>query len=161
MTLAVTAPYVKSLTHSRAAAATKLGKSTIRRIRKAAKDNEENDTTGFTSLKKRQHTKPVTDFFDEFNEQVLRKTVLEFFYERQQIPTLEKIHEEIKNKLSYAGSSETLRKVLKKLRFIYANVDGRRYCMERNDVTTLRFEFLRKMRKHASSDQTIVYHDEN
>ena len=115
---------------------------------------------GFTSTKKRQRTKPVTDFFDEFNEQMLRKTVLEF-YERQQIPTLEKIHEEIKNKLSYAGSSETLRKVLKKLRFIYANVDGRRYCMERNDVTTLRFEFLRKMRKHASSDQTIVYHDEN
>jgi len=111
------------------------------------------------SPKKRKRAAPIADFFDNFNEGVLRRTVLSF-YERKEIPTLDKIHEEMKNKLTYAGGRETLRKVLMKIGFRFASVDGRRFLMERDDVLSARFKFLKEMKTFISSDRTIVYLDE-
>ena len=140
----------------RTAAATSLSKSRIEAIRREAKTNEENNTPNFTSAQKRKRAKPATDFFDNFNEDVLRRTVLRF-YERKEIPTVEKIHAEIVNNLSYPGGRETLRKILKKIGFRYARVDGRRFLMEHSDVTYARSKFLREMARLSSNDKNIVY----
>ncbi|XP_050707116.1 uncharacterized protein LOC126992421 [Eriocheir sinensis] len=145
---------------SRTAAATKVSLRTLSRICKEGRDNEESiELPKFKSPKKRQRTTPIADFFDDFNKGVLRRTVLSF-YERKDIPTLDKIHKEIKESLSYPGSRETLRKVLKKIGFQYAKVNGRRFLMERSDVAYARCKFLREMRKHLSCEKNIVYLDE-
>ena len=89
-------------------------KKTTENLPKEARSNEENGSANFTSPKKRKRPTPVTDFFDHFNEDALRRTILSY-YERNEIPTVDKIYEEIKNKLSYTGGRETLRKVMKKL----------------------------------------------
>ena len=143
----------------RAAAATRLSKSRMEAIRREAKSKEENSPPSFTSPKKRQRTKPVEDFFDNFNEDVLRRTILNF-YDRKEIPTLEKVHAEIKSNISYLGGRETLRKVMKKIGFRYADVNGRKFLMERSDVTSARYMFLREMRAHIDSGKNIVYLDE-
>ncbi|MPC21127.1 hypothetical protein E2C01_014102 [Portunus trituberculatus] len=104
-------------------AATKLSQSTIEKIRRDARHNKENNSPRFMFPKKRKRAAPTADFFDNFNECVLCRTVLSF-YERKEIPTLEKINEEMKNKLAYPGGCETLRKVLMKIGFRFASVDG-------------------------------------
>lgn len=144
---------------SRTAAATNVSERTVKRLCSEGRSNQENDLPKFMSPKKRHRVTPMRDFFDKFNEGVLHRTVLSF-YEREEIPTLEKIHTEIKNNLSYPGGRETLRNVLKKIGFTYASVDGRKFLMERDDVTHARFVFLNEMRKLVSSNKNIVYLDE-
>lgn len=79
---------------------------------------------------------------------------------KEKIPTLEKIHEDIKENLSCPGSRKTLRKVLKKSGFQYAKVDGRGFLMERSDVVCDRCKVLRGMRKHISFEKKTDYLDE-
>lgn len=66
----------------------------------------------------------------------------------------------MKNNLSYPGSCESLRKVLKEIGFQYAKADGRKLLMERNYVQYARRKFLREMRTHSSSGKNIVYLNE-
>ena len=143
----------------RAAAATCVTERTVENIRREARENVENNTPKFMSPKKRQRSKPIMDFFDDFNEGVLRRTVLQY-YERKEIPTLDRIHEEMKNNLSYPGSREILRRVMKKIGFRFATVDGRKFLMEKDDVQYARSKFLSEMKKHLSTDKNIVYLDE-
>lgn len=82
------------------------------------------------------------------------------FYERKEIPTLKKIHQDIKSNLYYPGSREPLKRVLKKIGFQYADVDRRRFLKERSDVSYAQCKFLREMRTLSSSDKNIVYLDE-
>lgn len=143
----------------RTALATKVSERTVKRICSEGKVNQENDGATFTSPKKRQRATPVMDFFDNFNEGVLHRTVLSF-YARHEIPTVETIYREMQNTLSYPGSKTTLRRVLKKIGFTYARVDGRKCLMERDDVTHARIVFLNEMRKIKNEDKNIVYLDE-
>lgn len=82
------------------------------------------------------------------------------FYLKQEIPTLDKIHEQVKNKLSYSGNRETLRRVLEKTGFYYAKVEGRKLLLERNVVQFERCMFLREIGKHLSTGKNIVYFDD-
>ena len=144
----------------RTAVAARVCEKTVEKISREGRENAENQAPKkFTSPKKRQRSKPITaDFFDNFNEGVLHRTVLRF-YERKEIPTLEKIHEEVKNSIEYPGSRESLRQVLKKIGFRFATHNGRKFLLERNDVQYARDKFLREMRKHWA-DKHIVYLDE-
>ena len=63
-------------------------------------------------------------------------------------------------KISYSGSLTSLRKILQKIGFIFAKVDGRPFLMERNDITAARNSFLRDIREVKRSDSNIIYLDE-
>ncbi|MPC75338.1 hypothetical protein E2C01_069724 [Portunus trituberculatus] len=120
----------------RTAKAPKFSKRTIMRIcsqlHKAAMTQVELDTLEFSSPKKKQHKTPVINI-DDFDIQVVRRTVLSF-YERKELPTLQKIQEELKENISFSGCIKSLRKILKKIGFIYGKVDGQKFLMERNDI---------------------------
>ena len=47
-----------------------------------------------------------------------------------------------------------------KIGFRLASVDERRFLMERDDVLSARFKFLKDMKPFISSDRTIVYLNE-
>ena len=112
----------------------------------------------FSSPKKKQCTTPITNL-DDFNKRVVRRTVLSF-YERKEVPTLQKINDELKENISFTGSNESLRKIIKDIGFKYGKVDGQKFLMERNDVANARKKFLRNMRVVKQSSKNIVYLDE-
>ncbi|MPC60769.1 hypothetical protein E2C01_054825 [Portunus trituberculatus] len=84
------------------------------------------DTPTFSSPKKKNRAAPVTGF-DDFDKCVLRRTVLTF-YERKEIPTINKIKEELSEQIGYSGCENSLRKVLLKIGFKFAKVDGEKRC---------------------------------
>ncbi|XP_045121982.1 uncharacterized protein LOC123510713 [Portunus trituberculatus] len=90
---------------------------------------------------------------------VVRSSVLSF-YERKEVPTLQKIQEELKENISFNGCIESLRKILKRIGFTYGKVDGRKFLMERNDIANARTQFLRERRRHKHPAKKIVYLDE-
>lgn len=146
---------------ARTASATKVSQSTVKRI--CSKLNQQWETEDehqkpvFHSPKK---TQPATvTNFDDFDQCVLRRTVLEL-YERKEIPTVSKITEILREKISYKGSVESLRKVLLKIGFKFSKIDGRKFLMERSDVALTRTRFLRQMRQCKQSFENYVYLDE-
>ena len=83
------------------------------------------------------------------------------FYERKEIPTLNKIKEELlKGNTEFDGCLESLRKVLFKIGFRFMKVDGRKFLMERSDVVASRAEFLREIKRFREQGANIVYLDE-
>lgn len=106
----------------------------------------------------KNNPKTVTNL-DEFDKCVLRRTILEF-YTRKEMPTLEKIKEEIQEKIDFKGSKESLRRVVKEIGFRFKRVDGRKFLMERSDVQTARAHFLQEMRRLKKTYDSFVYLDE-
>lgn len=147
---------------ARTAMATKTSERTVRRICSAFNQSLHKEVAPqkatFSSPQKKNRAAPITGF-DDFDKCVLRRTVLGF-YERKEIPTVYKIKEELSQKIGYCGCENSLRKVLLKIGFKFANVDGRKFLMERNDVVAARTRFLREMRQLKQSDHTFVYLDE-
>lgn len=147
---------------ARTAQATKLSEKTVRRICSAYnqsfnRDPDPQEPT-FSSPKRKNRTAPVTDFSDS-DKCVVRRTVLGF-YERKEIPTVARITEELVDKIGYNGCTNSLRKVLWKIGFKCARVNGRRFILERNDIIAARTKFLREMRQHKQSGHPVVYVDE-
>ena len=146
----------------RTAKATKLSTKTISRVcsqlHSASMTEAAPEPPVFSSPKKKQRRAPVTSI-DDFDKQVVRRTVLRF-YERKEIPTLQKINEELKENISFNGSIESLRRILKKIGFIYGKVNNRKFLMERSDVANTRTRFLRKIRHLRQSAKNMVYLDE-
>ena len=112
----------------------------------------------FLSPKKRRASATVTSL-DDFDKCIVRRTALSF-YERQEVPTLKKIQEELKENISFRSSIASLHKILKEIGFTYAKVDGRKFLMERSDVAAARTTFLRDIKKVKQASQNIVYLDE-
>ena len=147
---------------ARTAMATKTSERTVRRIcsayNQSLRKEAAPDKPLFYSPKKKNRGKPVTGF-DDFDKCVLRRTVLAF-YERKELPTVYKIKEELREKIGYSGCENSLRKVLLKIGFKFAKVNGRKFLMERSDVVAARTRFLRQIRQLKQSDHTFVYLDE-
>ena len=146
---------------ARTAKATNVSEITVKRI--CSKHNRDCVTKRsleqpeFTSPKKRRCA-TVTNV-DDFDQAVIRRTVSSF-YERQELPTISKIAEELKEKDVFHGSKESLRRIILQMGFKYAKVDGRKFLMERPDVVASRARFLREMQRIKQSHQNIVYLDE-
>lgn len=111
--------------------------------------------------KKTSNKKPVTGM-DDFNKDILRRTVHEF-YDAGQFPTCAKISEALRDKIGYSGSGESTRRLLRSLGFSFKKCnDGRKFLMERSDIVAARIAFLRKMHSLRVNKDTrpIVYLDE-
>lgn len=111
--------------------------------------------------KKRPHLKPITGI-DDFNKDVVRRTVQEF-YDRGEYPTVEGIRNSLVQKIQFSGSNTSIWRILKNLGFKYKKSnDGRNFLMERNDIVAARIKFLRKMHniRNESSPRPIIYLDE-
>lgn len=145
----------------RTANATGISEATVKRI--CAKENKIQDTVPhpdppvFNSpIKRRAQT--VTNL-DDFDKCVVRRTILGF-YERREIPTLQKVKDELQEKIGFSGCLESLRKVVSEIGFQYKKVDGRRFLLERNDVQIARAHFLQEMQRLSNSCESFVYLDE-
>ena len=143
---------------TRVSEATKISEITICRISKCGKETEHQSESPVFQVKRKRKTNPVTNF-DNFNKSVLRRTILNY-YERKEIPTLDKVILEMKENIGYNGCKESLRKVIHNIGFRFAKVNGRKFLMERDDVLSLRTHFLRQMNDVKKKKLPIIYLDE-
>jgi hypothetical protein len=116
----------------------------------------------FVSPRKSYKRAKYVSELDNFNCDVVRRTVHEF-YDRRDYPTSQLIFNSIREKINYSGSLTSIQRLLKNLKFSYKKCsDGRKFLIERNDIVSLRCKFLRKMCiMHGNKDsRPIVYLDE-
>ncbi|XP_064100794.1 uncharacterized protein LOC135211413 [Macrobrachium nipponense] len=142
----------------RTAEATKVSKATVERISKEARESQELYGNPVFNLKKRKRSKPVTGL-DDFDKCLLRRIILQF-YERKEIPTINKVLSEMRERTGFKGGRESLRKIVKEIGFQYAKLDGRKFLMERYDVQCLRTRFLEKMQNVRENGRNVIYLDE-
>lgn len=150
-------------TQQRTSEACGINLSTIKRITSEGSKIPGSETVPcFTSPRKTyKRIKYATDIND-FDKDVLRRTVHEF-YDRGEFPTFVNILSKYQEKTSYKGSKTYLLKILKSLKFSYRKCnDGRRFIIEQNDVVDMRVQFLRKMVNFRQNNDVrpVIYLDE-
>ncbi|XP_045485798.1 uncharacterized protein LOC123689511 [Pieris rapae] len=114
-----------------------------------------------TPGKSRKRKLTVSDL-DDFDLCVIRRKI-QSYYLNNSVPTLRKLHCDLKADINFKGSIESLRKILHKLGFSYKkNKSKRMVLMERYDVVAWRSRFLREIDNNRRSDnpRPIVYLDE-
>jgi len=138
--------------------------STIQRITSEGSKSCSGSETGpcFTSPRKTyKRIKYATDIND-FDKDVLRRTVHEF-YDQGEFPTSVNILSKYREKTGYKGSKTSLLKILKSLKFNYRKCNGgRRFIIEQNDVVLMRVQFLRKMVNFRQNNDVrpVIYVEE-
>lgn len=115
----------------------------------------------FSSPRKGYKREHKNTELDDFNKQIVRRTVLEY-YDRGEYPTASKIRADLCQKINYSGSEASVLRLLKVLGFKFKKCnDGRKFLMERRDIAALRAKFLRTMHIHRTEDnRPIIYLDE-
>ena len=134
---------------ARAANYTGLSATTVRRM-------------GAMSLN-RKPRKPRQDRYviDTFDRDVIRRTVHEMLQKGGRAPTSRSILAEVREKISFPGEVDFLRKILKELGFVFRTCESNRsVLMERNDIVVAPINFLRKIKTFREEGRTIVYTDE-
>ena len=144
----------------RTATATGVSRSTIYRVINEKK--KECSTPGAklsTPGKKRPNRTPTKSNIDTFAAAPIKRKI--YTYSTSYIPRLIGMHKVFKLNKLIEGSVWTLRQMLKKLNFRYANNNCRReFLLERPDIVTKRLYFLHKMKQLRKSECPIEYLDE-
>lgn len=104
----------------------------------------------------RQRKKTVTDI-DEFGMSAIRRHILQY-YERQEIPTLKKLENSLKQANLFNGGKSSLWKIMKQIGFVYKKYNHRRILMEKPSVALLRCQFLRKVQN--VNMENLIFLDE-
>lgn len=105
----------------------------------------------------RQHRERRVTGIDEFGKSAIRRHILQY-YERQEVPTLEKLKTSLKNVELFDGGQSSLYKVIRDLGFVYKKFNHRRILMEKSDIALLRCQFLRKIQN--VDIENVVFLDE-
>lgn len=83
---------------------------------------------------------------DDFDKSVIKR-IISSFYENGQYPTVQKVLDATKQKISDFNCSESsMTRIIKSLGYKYKKTtDGRKMLMERGDIICARMDFLKKM----------------
>jgi len=133
----------------------------IRTVQNVSKEYKKNDGK-FMSPRKSISSKKPKSVMDDFDQDVVRRTVFEF-YDKDEFPTAKKVQEKLIEKINYKGSVSSVRRLFHNLGFRFRKCnDGRKFLMERSDLVVKRLQFLRKINdiKEKTPDKPIFYLDE-
>lgn len=112
-----------------------------------------------TPIKKSKRKSRIT--VDEFDREVIRRTIHNFHITNKETPTLKLILEKLKDDIDYRGSITTLRKHVSLLGFKWQKTeDNRRLLMEKHEIRNLRINFLCKINEYRAQGRPIVFTDE-
>lgn len=142
----------------RVAAAAGLSLRTIQRIRSEMKLIELGECSSYcTPNKKRVKSAPKSKL-EDFDKSVLRRTVINYFVTEKKVPTLRNIHKKFMDDTNYKGSYESLRKALHDLGFRWRKTKTTsKILMERNDIRSVRLNFLRNIKRYREDYRPIIY----
>ncbi len=96
---------------------------------------------------------------DNFTRHVVRNKVHEF-YHRNESPTVEKVHTELRRDETYKYSKTTTYKIMKSLGFVFKERNDKLYICERPEIVARRRQYIQQIKKYRSENRNIVYLDE-
>lgn len=155
------APIKLKSVQERVVEATGLSLSSVRRIKNELEDIESGNSVSFSTPHKDRPRKSRKAALDRFNEEVVRRTVNDFYLVEKERPTLKKIHSKLKSSINFDGSITTLRKILKTLGFKWKKTrNNRQILIEQNKIRAQRIAYLRAIRQYRQENRPIIYMDE-
>lgn len=118
-------------------------------------------TKKFTSPRNNKLRTCPSSAVDDFDQEVIRRTIYNFHLSHKQFPTLKALHSVLKSDIDYKFGISTLRKQIQKLGFKWKKTeDNRKILMERHNIRLLRINYLIKIAEYRSKDRPLVYTDE-
>lgn len=130
-------------------------------VQKVAQENRNNKGQFLSPRKSISSKRPKTDL-DDFNKDVVRRIIYDF-YDEGQFPTAQKILGKLRKKINYQGSVRSVTRIIHNNGFSFKKCKGgRKFLMERGDIVVKRLEFLRKMNtiREQTPQRPIFYLDE-
>ncbi|XP_045506106.1 uncharacterized protein LOC123702404 [Colias croceus] len=99
---------------------------------------------------------------DEYEEGLLRRKIHEFYAHKQEVPTVNKLYEILREEIGFQGSREILRKIIKNIGFKYVrSKTNRRVLVERNDLSASRAYYLQAIKQNEETEKLpVIYLDE-
>lgn len=151
----------KSAVKNRAAAATGVSLRTVERIISEGAQYSVNDQVEFTSPQKRHRKCTVTDL-PEWEENDIRTFIYDFHKTEKCRVTVTNLQQKLANEYEWCGKRSSVYKIVKKLGFTWKNsINNRQLLMERNDIRSLRLNYLDKMNYYRNQGRSIVFLDES
>ena len=90
----------------------------------------------------------------------MRYTIHEFYTVRKELPTLERLHQVLKEDIGFSGSKSFLRRQIRKLGFRWRRSQNRRkLSIERYNIVDLRCAYLRHIKTYREQGLNLVYID--
>lgn len=129
-------------------------------VQSVSKEYKNNFGQFCSSRKSIYSTKPMS-FMDDFNQDIVRRTIFEF-YDEGEFPTARSVHEQLKEKINYKGSVRSVNRLFHNLGFRFKKCyNGRNFLMEKGDIVVERLEFFRKMNgiREKTPNKPIFYLD--
>ncbi|KAG8235614.1 hypothetical protein J437_LFUL014872 [Ladona fulva] len=143
--------------HERVVAATGVSKH----ISKEGKDICDGLSQSFTPPRKSKPQKCSKSTVDNFDVQVIRRTINEFHLEEKKHPTLSALLPIVREKTSFEGKISSLRILLGKIEFRWGKTNSDKSVLcERLDIRLKRIEFLRSINRFREEGHPIIYTDE-
>lgn len=144
------------------AEATKVSKSSIGRILREARISSSENNGAFifaTPHEKRPRRRNITGLPD-YELCDFRSIIHNFHHTENQRVTLKSLQEKLKNDLNWNGSTTSLYRVIRKLKFRFKKTQKRKILVENSDLRALRIQYLKKIKQFRSEQRPIVFIDE-
>ena len=99
--------------------------------------------------------------YDNFIMSAIRNKVHRDFFQKNEPPTLKKIHAAIRQDTTLPNLCiSTVNRILKELGFVYSTRNRNSVLIERPEITEWRHNYLRKIKNYRQLNNPIIYTDE-
>lgn len=154
-----------SKARTRTAVATGVSERVVTKINKELKNITSPNYVGercFSTPKlKSVRTRPITGL-DEFDKALIRRVVYEFHLQRNMLPTVSLLQEDLKQRINFKGSKSSLNNILKELGFKWRRTqNNRKLLIETTEIREKRISYLRALRRYRNEERPIIYLDES
>ncbi|CAH2088633.1 unnamed protein product [Euphydryas editha] len=144
----------------RTANATGVSERTVTTILKEEKELPSTSGKFVSPMKKRRKKSGKFDL-DDFNVNVIRRTIQNYHTDYKEIPTLIKLRTVLREQIGFDGCLSTLRSILIKMGYKWKKISSnRRVLQERHDLQLWRWRYLKKVSQYRAEGRPIVYTDE-
>ena len=146
----------------RAAFYTGVGETTIKKIKREHQDRMQNEPDALLkSPGKKRHRPDICEKIDDFDFQVIRRTIEDCYLVDKRVPTCQQLVAKIRQKIDFPYGRRSLNRLLKKNGFFWRKCKNKRKVpMERPQIMHWRLLYLRALKKYQNEEKSIIYIDE-
>ncbi|XP_065210548.1 uncharacterized protein LOC135838729 isoform X1 [Planococcus citri] len=146
-----------------------VSEKTVRRIKKEAQESTSSSSNETCAMPKKLSTPgkrrkraESTSLMDEFNFQVIRKTIQSFYFEdKPRVPSLRKLLPVLQENIKFPYKKETLRKILHKMGYQWKKCGARtKLLIEKPEIVQWRGKYIKQIREYRREGRPIFYIDE-
>ncbi|KAI5632689.1 hypothetical protein NE865_08997 [Phthorimaea operculella] len=134
--------------------------SVIRIVRDGNAMKAEGRKVFFEPMAKKKHVRSKRILIDELTEGVIRRKVIQFYTEKNEVPSIRKLNDLLKKENILNCSDEYLRQLLHKLGFTNSETDSGVMLRERADIVSQRLNYLEAMKSFRKKGKSIFFFNE-